>query len=79
MRALITVVAIVVAIAALILFVQNEPNSDTAVTSATSEDLAAPTATIGLMRGLLTRILNLATGSPTGARMKNSGSHPYSK
>ena len=49
MRALITVVAIVVAIAALILFVQNEPTSDPAVTSATSEDLAAPTATIGLI------------------------------
>lgn len=49
MRALITVVAIVVAIAALILFVQNRPDSDTAVTSATSEDLAAPTATIGLI------------------------------
>ena len=49
MRALITVVAIVVAIAALILFVQNEPTPDPAVTSATSKDLAAPTATIGLI------------------------------
>ena len=49
MRALITVVAIVVAIVALVVFVQNEPASDPGVTAATSEDPATPTATIGLI------------------------------
>ena len=48
MRALIAGVAIVVAIVALVLFVQNEPSSDPTVTS-TPEALAAPTATIGLI------------------------------
>ena len=48
MRTIIAGVAIVVAIVALVLFVQNEPTSDPTVTS-TPEALAAPTATIGLI------------------------------
>ena len=48
MRTLIAGVAIVVAIIALVLFVQNEPTSDPTITS-TPEALAAPTATIGLI------------------------------
>ena len=60
MRTLIAGVAIVVAIIALVLFVQNEPTSGPTITS-TPEALAAPTATIGLI---------------DDARIKNADSEP---